>query len=185
MQPVLIKQGKETTARRPGQGGQREQLERESETGEWQGRAHGGKFALRVQGTTEGKRAGRAGAGYLVGLVVVGRDGLWIVVDHDRLVSVGADGADGAHGAPVELNRAIGRIMHSGHQYLDHERCVADSLPRLRVPRSRTCAPNAPADAVHARAEHHDAVVLKGDVVLDAVVGHVQVVGVRRELGSD
>ncbi|KAI3479544.1 hypothetical protein L1887_58356 [Cichorium endivia] len=82
-----------------------------------------------------------------VGLVIVGRNGLGVVVDHDRLEAALSQRADGTHGTPVELDR-------------------------------RT-------DAVDTGAQHHDTLVAKVDVVLDSVVGGVEVVGVSGELGGD
>ena len=36
--------------------------------------------------------------------VVVGRHCLWVIVDHDRPVTLLADGVQGLHATPVELN---------------------------------------------------------------------------------
>mmetsp|Transcript_7284 Transcript_7284/g.23990 ORF Transcript_7284/g.23990 Transcript_7284/m.23990 type:complete len:641 (-) Transcript_7284:2227-4149(-) len=93
----------------------------------------------------------------LVALVVVGRDRLGVEVDHDGAVAELAQCADARDGAPVELHRR--------------------------------------ADPVRAAAEHHrrgrllveaeDAALAHGLVGHGAVVRHVEVVGLRGELGGE
>ena len=73
--------------------------------------------------------------------IVVGRNGLGVVVDHNRLVSQLASGLDCIHRAPVELNR-------------------------------RT-------DAVCTRAKNHNRLLVleERNIVILAVVGHIEIVG--------
>lgn len=82
-----------------------------------------------------------------IGLVVIGRNRLGVVVDHDRLEAQLSQRSDSSHRTPIELDR-------------------------------RT-------NSVHTRTKNHDTVVLERDVVLGGVVGGVEVVGERGELGSD
>ena len=45
-----------------------------------------------------------------VSLVIIGGDSLWVVVDHDSLVSVLTESADGADRAPIELDRGTDTV---------------------------------------------------------------------------
>lgn len=54
--------------------------------------------------TTTNKEAKKTTIAHLVALVVVGADGLWVVVDHDGSVAHGSHLTHRTHRAPVELH---------------------------------------------------------------------------------
>ena len=96
-----------------------------------------------------------------VALVVVGRDGLRVVVDHHRAVAELAQRADRADGAPVELDRRA-----------DAVRAAAEHHRRLRLAR-------------RARGRDGRLGERRALVGAAAVVRHVEVVGLRGELRGE
>ena len=59
-----------------------------------------------------------------VGFVEVSRDGLGVVVDHNRGEAVLAEGTDRAYGAPIELDRRADAVYSRAE---DHDTAVVEA----------------------------------------------------------
>mmetsp|Transcript_26885 Transcript_26885/g.61267 ORF Transcript_26885/g.61267 Transcript_26885/m.61267 type:complete len:685 (+) Transcript_26885:1043-3097(+) len=119
-----------------------------------------------------------------VGLVVVGGDRLWVAIDDDGLVAQRSEALDARDRAPVELHAAADPVGAA----TQHDDARLRGRPHLAVlpladRSTRCCCHAVEGRELDARLRGDVLVPLEVNVVLNTVVGQVEVVGLRRELG--